>query len=136
MAELRRTKAGPFNESTLATLQDLADAYYYYKEGNEKFIRKVIQPIENAVSHLPKIWVLDTTVDSICHGASLALPGISKLETGIEKGEMVAIFTLKDELVCYGDSQMTSKEMMGSKGLAVKTGKVVMQEGVYPRMVA
>src|SRR3989344_1643641 len=54
MAELRRTQAGPFDESTLFTLQDLADAYWHYKnDGKEKFIRKVIQPIENAIRHLP-----------------------------------------------------------------------------------
>ncbi len=134
MAELRRTKAGPFSESTLCTLQDLADALHYYKEGNEKFIRQVIQPVENAVSHLGKIWVLDTTVDTLCHGASLAVPGISKLETGIQKGDIVAVFTLKNELVCYGEAVLTSKEMMGEKGLAVKTDKVIMQPGTYPKM--
>src|SRR3989339_2142654 len=32
MAELRRTKAGPFDESTLFTMQELIDAYYYWKE--------------------------------------------------------------------------------------------------------
>jgi len=135
MAELRRTKAGPFSESSLVSLQDLADAFHYYKtENNEKFIRKAIQPIESAVSHLGKIWILDTTVDSLCHGASLAVPGIAKLETGIEKGNLIAIFTLKNEFVCYGLAVMTSKEMMSDKGLAVKIEKVVMEPGVYPRM--
>jgi H/ACA ribonucleoprotein complex subunit 4 len=134
MAELRRTKAGPFNESTLFSLQDLADAYHYYKKGDEKFIRKVIQPVENAVSHLGKIWILDTTVDSLCHGASLAVPGISKLETGIEKGDIVAFFTLKNELVGFGEAVLTSKQMMGEKGLAVKSDKVVMEPGVYPKI--
>ena len=135
MAELRRTKAGPFNETTLFTLQDLTDALYYYKKHhNEKFIRKVIQPVEAAVDHLPKIWVFDTTVDSLCHGASLAVPGISKLETGIKKNELVAIFTLKNELICYGESLLTSKQMMADKGLAVKTDKVVMDREVYPRI--
>ncbi len=135
MAELRRTKAGPFTEENLFTLQDLSDAWYYYKKhGNEKFIRKVVQPIENAVSHLSKIWVFDTTVDSLCHGANLAVPGISKLENDIEKGDIIAIFTLKDELICFGEAVLNSKQMMGEKGLAVKSEKVVMEPGIYPRM--
>ena len=46
MAELRRTKAAAFNESHLATLQDLADAHYYYKEGNEEPLRKILLPIK------------------------------------------------------------------------------------------
>ena len=136
MAELRRTKAGPFTEDTLFTLQDLTDAFYYYKKhGKDKFIKKIIQPVENAVSHLPKIWVMDTTVDSLCHGASLKVPGISKLESGIEKGDLVAIFTLKNELICYGEAVLTSEEMTAEKGLAVKAGKVIMSTGVYPRMI-
>jgi H/ACA ribonucleoprotein complex subunit 4 len=134
MAELRRTKAGSFDESTLCTLQDATDAMHYYKQGNERFIRKVVQPIENAISHLGQIWLLDTTVDTICHGASLAVPGISKLETGIEKGDLVAVLTLKGELVAYGKALMSTKEMMGEKGLAVKIEKVVMEPGVYPRI--
>ena len=31
MVELRRTKAGPFDESTLVTMQDLSDALWIYK---------------------------------------------------------------------------------------------------------
>lgn len=134
MYELRRTKAGPFNEETLATLQELADAFWYWKnEGKEKYIRQIIQPIENAIRHLPKIWVFDTTVDSLAHGANLHVPGISKLESGIEPGQLVAVLTLKNELICYGNAKMFSKDMKGKRGLAVKTEKVFMKPGVYPR---
>src|SRR3989338_3975209 len=63
MVELRRTRVASFNESTLTTLHDLTDAFHYYKnENNDKFIRKIIQPMENAVRHLPKVWILDTTI--------------------------------------------------------------------------
>ncbi|MBI5389122.1 RNA-guided pseudouridylation complex pseudouridine synthase subunit Cbf5 [Candidatus Woesearchaeota archaeon] len=135
MAELRRTKAGPFNESTLTTLQDLADAYHYYKtENNPIFLRKRVMPIEFAVSHLPKVVVIDTTVDSLCHGAQLAAPGIASVETDIQVGEMVAVMTLKGELICFGTAAMISKDMATKeKGIAVKTGKVFMNVGVYPR---
>jgi H/ACA ribonucleoprotein complex subunit 4 len=136
MAELRRTKAGPFNESTIVTLQDLTDAYWFYKnKGNEKFLRHVIQPVENAVKHLPKIWVMDTTVDTICHGADLAMPGISKLESGMEKNNTVAVMSLKGELIALGEARMSSQEMKkNKKGVAVKTKKVFMEPGTYPRV--
>jgi len=133
MQELRRTKAGPFTEETLFTLQDLADAYYFYKEEkNDKFLREIIQPIENAVTHLPKIWVMDNTVNTICHGASLNVPGISKLNDDIKKTETVAIMTLKDEFVALGVAAMNSKEnVKEEKGLAVKINKVFMEPDVY-----
>ncbi|MBU2560797.1 MAG: RNA-guided pseudouridylation complex pseudouridine synthase subunit Cbf5 [Nanoarchaeota archaeon] len=136
MAELRRTKAGPFTEDTLMTLHDLTDAYWYYKnENNEKLIRHVVQPVENAVDHLPKLWVMDTTVDTLCHGADLAVPGITKLESGIEPDQTVAVMTLKQELVALGTAKMNTKDMMQrDKGIAVKTKKVFMEPGTYPKV--
>jgi H/ACA ribonucleoprotein complex subunit 4 len=118
------------------TLHDLTDAYWYYKnEGNEKYLRHVVQPVENAVKHLPKVWVLDTSVNAVCHGADLAVPGISKLNSGIEEGDIVAIMTLKDELVALGDAKMTSKDIMqNEKGIAMKTRKVFMEPGTYPKV--
>ena len=129
MQELRRTRVASFDESTLFTLQDLADAYYYYKkDGNDTFIRKIIQPVENAIRHMPKVWVLDSTVPTLLHGANLNVPGISKLHDGIQKAEDVAVMTLKNELVGIGTTGMTSQEIMKSeKGMAFSMHKVFMQ---------
>ncbi|MDP2750953.1 MAG: RNA-guided pseudouridylation complex pseudouridine synthase subunit Cbf5 [Nanoarchaeota archaeon] len=135
MAELRRTKASIFVESQSVTLQDLADAYHYWKEENDdERIRKIIMPVEQALSHLKKVYVFDSSVDSLCHGSDLKFPGISKLDAGIKKDEIVAIMTLKDELVCLGTAVVESKEMLGNRGIAVKTQKVFMPPGIYPAM--
>ena len=134
MAELRRTKAGPFNENNnLTTLQDLADAYHFRKEeNNEKFIRYCIQPIETAIQHLPKIWVFDTTVNSLCHGADLKIPGISKLESDIEPDQAAAVLTLKNELIAIGTARLTSKKIIKEeKGIAVIIHKVFMKQDLY-----
>jgi len=133
MAELRRTKAGPFTEETLCTLQDLTDALWYLEhEGNEKFIRKCIQPIEHAVEHLPKIWIMDNAVEGLTHGVDLKIPGITKLQEGIEPDQMVAVMTLKDELVALGTAKMASNKIMKEeKGIVVKVHKVFMKSGLY-----
>ncbi|MCG2718855.1 MAG: RNA-guided pseudouridylation complex pseudouridine synthase subunit Cbf5 [Nanoarchaeota archaeon] len=134
MAQLVRTKAGPFNDEDWVTFHDIKDAYEVYKEGNEEPLKKLIHPIEDAVEHLPMIWVVDTAVDTLCHGADLSTPGISKLHDKIKKDDMVAIMTLKGELIGLGDSLMTSKEMMKEeKGIAVKTKKILMEPGIYPK---
>jgi len=135
MLELRRTKAGPFGEKTLCTLQDLTDAFYFYKhEKNDKFLRKVIQPMENAITHMPKIWVFDTTISTLCHGADLNIPGISKLNNKINKDDTVAIMTLKEELIALGAAKLSSEEMMKQdKGFAVKTEKVFMKPETYEK---
>jgi len=90
--------------------------------------------METATDHLPKVWVMDSAVESLCHGATLHVPGIASAHSGIKKEDMVAVMTLKNELICYGSSGMTSKKMMGKEGLAVNVEKVFMQPGTYPRM--
>lgn len=133
MAQLRRTRAGPFREDTLFSLQDVSDAMYYLEKGDETFIRKVVQPMEAAVVHLPKIFVLDSTVSSLCHGADLKLPGVAKYETNIVADELVAIMTLKGELVALGDALIKSSEMENKSGMCIKVRKVFMEAGVYPK---
>ncbi len=133
MAELVRTKAGPFNYKNWITLQDLKDAY---ETNDEKELRRIIHPIESGVDHLAKIWIIDTAVDTVSHGAALSVPGVAKLHDSINQGDTVAIMTLKDELVAIGEAQMNSQNMHAQKkGVAVTNLRVFMQAGVYPRFV-
>jgi H/ACA ribonucleoprotein complex subunit 4 len=133
MAELRRTKAGPFTEADLVTLQDLTDAFHYYKAGDDSRLRRVLMPTERGVSHLKKVWVLDSTVESLCQGIQLKVPGIAKLHGSIEKGDPVAVMTLKEELVLVGSALLGSRELLGDRGVAVRTQQVFMRPGTYPK---
>jgi len=135
MAELRRTRAGPFDESTLCTLQELTDAYFYFTDKNDdKQLRKLVMPVEQGARHLPKAWVLDSTVDTLCHGAFLNVPGVSKVEEGIKPGDKVAVMTLKDELISVGIAQMHSEDVINkNKGLFLKHEQVFMEPGVYKK---
>jgi H/ACA ribonucleoprotein complex subunit 4 len=132
MAALRRIRASLFKEDTLVTLQDLQDAYTLWKkEGNEKYIRHCIHPAEKMVEHIPKVWVFDTTIKSICHGRDVFVPGISKL-TEMEVDQVVAIMSLKGELIALGKAVMTHTKVMNeNKGNAVKTTKVFMDSDTY-----
>ncbi len=136
MRELRRTRTGPFKEDeTLVTMQQLSEALYEWRSsGSEKLLRKTILPMEYIVSHMPKIVIRDSAVDSIAHGADLAVPGIVMLHDNIKRGDKVALMTLKGELVALGKALMSSKDIeKASKGIAVKTIRVVMSPGVYPK---
>lgn len=132
MAELRRTKAGPFKEDESKTLQDIADAYFYYKKGDDSFLKNYLHPIERGVEHLRKVWIHDGAVQTICQGASLKSPGVSKINSDISAGELVAVMTLKDELVMVGEAKMNSHDLIISKrGVAVKPKQVFMEPGTY-----
>ena len=136
MAELRRTRAGPFNERNddLINLHDLTDAYHFWVEdGDESYLRNAIKPMEVAADHLPQIFIKDSAVEAICQGAKLAAGGISMLSKGIKRGDLVAIKSLKGELVASGIALASTEEIMNAdSGLVVNTNKVFMQPGVYP----
>ncbi|MEM4282746.1 MAG: RNA-guided pseudouridylation complex pseudouridine synthase subunit Cbf5 [Candidatus Woesearchaeota archaeon] len=135
MTQLIRTRVGPFTDSTMITLQDLEDALWYWKhEKNEKFIRYCIRPVEEAVVHLPKIWLVDSAIDSVCRGALLNVPGVSMLESGIAIGDIVALQSLKGELVAIAKATMFSQQIMTAvKGTVAKTERVFMPPGTYPK---
>jgi H/ACA ribonucleoprotein complex subunit 4 len=137
MEELIRTKAGPFKMSDMVSLQDLQDAFYYLKEeGKEDALRKAVVPYERAVAHVPSVWVHDNSIDSLCHGALLNAPGISKLHNDIEPGNNIAVLSLKGELVCLGIARMNSEDMQKKeRGVAVKVTAVFMKPGTYPKRI-
>ena len=136
MAQLVRTKAGPFKYDNTITLHDLSDTYHFYKEDKkEDKLREIIQPVESAVAHLPKVWVLDAAVKSLCHGSNLKVPGVSKIQTEIQIDEYVAIMTLKNELIAVGSLKMIPKNVLtNDRGVVVKVEKVFMEPDVYPRL--
>jgi len=139
MQQLRRTRVGALEEDSekypLVTLQDIVDSLWFWREeGNEKYLRKVFLPPEVAAEHWKKIWILDTAVEAITHGADLTVRGISKLYSNIRKGDLVAVYTLKNELVCIGRALMNSEEIIeADKGIAVDTERVFLKQGLYPK---
>ncbi len=135
MSELRRVSVGNFLEKHAIKLQDVKDAYWYYKnENDEEQIRKIIMPIENALetAGVKKIFIKDSAINKVCNGAPLGVGGICKLDENIEKGELVGIFSLKNELVAIGKSLSNSEAIHKSRsGIVVATDRVVMKLGTY-----
>lgn len=135
MAELRRTQVGSFTEkNNLSTLQDVTDAYHFFiEDGDQSFLRECLMPMERAADYLPKVIIKDSAVDAICHGANLAAGGISKLSDYIQTNNLVAIETLKGELVGAGNALLSSNQILNAdSGFAVDVSKVFMKPGVYP----
>jgi len=126
LQELRRTKGGNFSEDNTIRLQDLIDAV------DENRLRDVILPVELAVEGIGKIIILDNAVNNICNGSPVYVGGIVRLEDNIKKGDWVAVFSLKGELISIGKANMDSEEMFKKRrGLAVKTDRVLMKKDTY-----
>ncbi|MFB6199863.1 MAG: RNA-guided pseudouridylation complex pseudouridine synthase subunit Cbf5 [Candidatus Nanohaloarchaea archaeon] len=134
MEELRRTQQATVKENETATLQDVVDAYHFYKqEGDEKKLRKVLHPKEKAVEHIPKIAVKDSAVNAVANGADLGTGGISKFQAKIKKQETVAITTLKGELIALAEAEMNSEQLYDQEGTAATLKSVHMNPETYPR---
>ena len=134
LAELRRTRVGNLSEEKSFILQDLKDAYIFWKEEkDDKDIKSIIHPVERLLEHLPKIVIRDSAVDALCHGANLAVPGVVEIDSDIINGDMVAILTLKNEGVALANSMMSTEEIIQKdKGVCASLERVLMKKGTYP----
>ena len=136
MKELRRTKTGPFREDeTLSSLTRVFDAYEIWKEsGDEEELRKVVLPMERGLTHLPKIVIRDNAIGAICHGASLAMPGVVRVDDIVEKDSLVLLESLKGEAVALAKATENSKTILAENhGIAARTNRVLMDRDVYPK---
>jgi len=135
MIDLRRTKSGVFYEDdTLCTMQDLIDAWVLYKEENdESLLRRYILPAEVTIMNMPRIIVNDGAVGALTHGAQLYVPGIVAFSPSIKKGDLIAILTIKGELIALGRSIMTSEQIKSAdKGQVTDDTRVLMPRDLYP----
>jgi len=136
MQELRRTRAGPFVEDgDIVTLHDVAYWFMEWQQKkDEKILRKFIQPKEKALALVPKIYIRDSAVDAVCHGANLTAPGVLSLETGINNGSIIAVFTLKGEAAALARAVTSTEEILSMEhGVVSKTERVLMPRGTYPK---
>ncbi len=135
MLELRRTRSAHFTERDAVTLHELKDAWEFYKEGDETHLKKLLLPIERLFDKIPKIVVKDSAVGALCHGAELSVKGVVSVDEGIKKGDVVAVFTLKGEVVESATAEMTSMEMLKkNEGIAARPKRVYMERGIYPKV--
>jgi len=135
LADLRRTRAGPFRETDARPLTDLQDAVVTWREEkDDAAVRRLVLPMERLIDHLPKIVVRDTAVDAVCHGADLMIPGVSSMDPAIAKGALVALLTAKGEGIALGRALLTPQQVESAKkGVAADTERVLMEPGTYPK---
>ncbi|NHN59835.1 MULTISPECIES: RNA-guided pseudouridylation complex pseudouridine synthase subunit Cbf5 [Halorussus] len=102
MGDLRRTGTDPFDDSTLVTMEDLADGLARWREdGKDDWLREVVHPAERALEHLPAVTVAPSAAAEVAHGAQVYAPGVIDAEDA-EEGQLVACFTPNGAAVCLG----------------------------------
>jgi H/ACA ribonucleoprotein complex subunit 4 len=134
LIELRRTRVGNISEETAVTLQDLKDAFFFWKEdGNDTELRKTIHSMEKLLEVVPKIVIRDSSVDALCHGANLAIPGVVEIDDDIKKEEIAAVVSLKGEGVALVRMKIPSDQVFEKDtGICANLERVLMNKGTYP----
>lgn len=135
MADLRRTVSGITTEYECFTLHDLQDALHIYKTtGNEKYIRRIIKPMESLLINYPRIMIKDTAVNAICYGAQLSVCGVLKYDKLINTNRTAVLITGKGEAVALVKPLVTGLQLSEMKrGIIAKTERVIMEKETYAK---
>eukprot|EP00931_Biecheleriopsis_adriatica_P072321 TRINITY_DN464_c0_g2_i1.p1 TRINITY_DN464_c0_g2~~TRINITY_DN464_c0_g2_i1.p1 ORF type:complete len:479 (+),score=111.15 TRINITY_DN464_c0_g2_i1:72-1439(+) len=134
MQELRRVRSGVLDENEhMSTMHDVLDAQYMYNNmRDEKYLRRVVLPLEHILTNYPRIVVKDSAVNAICYGAQLMIPGVLRFEQNIEVGSEIVMMTTKGEAIATGIAQMTTAVIASvDHGVVAVIKRVIMERDTY-----
>eukprot|EP00612_Vaucheria_litorea_P001594 CAMPEP_0171453352 /NCGR_PEP_ID=MMETSP0945-20130129/1095_1 /TAXON_ID=109269 /ORGANISM="Vaucheria litorea, Strain CCMP2940" /LENGTH=433 /DNA_ID=CAMNT_0011978203 /DNA_START=202 /DNA_END=1503 /DNA_ORIENTATION=- len=136
MQELRRVRSGVLDENQhLVTMHDVLDAQYMYDNfKDESYLRRTIMPLEVLLRSHKRLVVKDSSVNALCYGAKLMLPGLLRFASDIDVNEEVVILTTKGEAIAVGIAMMTTSVMATcDHGTVARVKRVIMERDTYPR---
>jgi H/ACA ribonucleoprotein complex subunit 4 len=136
MLELRRVRSGIQSEKDqMSTMHDVLDAQWLYENHkDETYLRRVIKPLEGLLVKHKRIIMKDSSVNAVCYGAKILLPGILRYEDNIELNEEIVIVTTKGEAVALAIALMTTATIAScDHGVVAKIKRVIMERDTYPR---
>ena len=93
LRELRRTRVGHFSVADSVSIEQIE---------KKKNLKQILIPIEDAISHVTKVFVEDETIDKIIHGAPIKENDIYDVSDKFKLGDYVAIFSKENKFVAIG----------------------------------
>jgi H/ACA ribonucleoprotein complex subunit 4 len=109
MGDLRRVATGTYDDTSLVTMETLADALAFWTEDDDpSHLRAVVQPAERALVTLPRVTIAPSAAAEVKHGAPVYAPGVFDVADA-EVGDatptedaLVACYTPDGAAVCLG----------------------------------
>ena len=135
LKELRREVSGIFKLEDCVTLQQLADAYWLWKELSQpEALLRIIHPIEKLLLDYPSVTVKDSAAAALSHGAPLLRPGIVSIDPAIDDGRDIVVNTMKGETVGIVNMLVTSDSVKDMEsGEIARPSMVLLDQDLYPR---
>jgi tRNA pseudouridine55 synthase len=124
MGHLRRTATTPFDDTTLATVEDVTDALAFWLDDDDpEPLRDVVSPAERALEHLPKATIAPSAASEVAEGAPIYAPGVIDAPDSSDVDDIVAIYTPNDAVVALakmtGDPDAESGEVFALERVLV-----------------
>merc|ERR1712070_395535 len=114
-------------------MHDVLDSMYCFNTlKDEKYLRRIVAPLEFILTNLPRVVVKDSAVNAICYGAKLLIPGVLRFENDIEVGKEIVMMTTKGEAIATGIAQMTTAVIASvDHGVVAVIKRVIMERDTY-----
>jgi len=91
-------------------------------------------PLEILLTGYPRIVVKDTSINAVCYGAQLMLPGVLRYESNIEVGKEIVLISTKGEAIALAIAQMTTSTIATcDHGIVARTKRVIMDRDIYDK---
>lgn len=91
-------------------------------------------PLEVLLTNYRRIVVKDSSVNAICYGAKLMIPGVLRYDDNININDQIVLMTTKGEAIALAIAQMTTAEIAScDHGVVAKSKRVIMDRETYPR---
>jgi len=92
MLELRRIRAGIFEEKTIVSLYDFEKAVEEYKKGNDELLKKIIIPAEIVSKVYPIVQINEKIIEKIFHGKPIHKEDLKEKAKGVA-GDIISVFS-------------------------------------------
>jgi H/ACA ribonucleoprotein complex subunit 4 len=119
LTELRRTRSGGFSESNISLViaQDIdAAARARVDTGEDHPLKALIQPMERAFDEYPRLIIDDRAIKPAIRGNGIKAIDVVAIDSGVQEGSKIAIFTRSGEIIARGRSTLPAKTIMESRG--------------------
>lgn len=102
MGDLRRSRTGTFDDTTLVTMHDFIDALTAWrKDGDDSWLRHIVAPAERTLVGLPSVTIARSAATQVGEGAPVYAPGVLDADEA-EEGVLVACYTPDGTAICLG----------------------------------
>jgi len=107
MKFLKRTKTGKFEIKDSYEIEDIQKAYNEWKKGNDKLLRKILIPIEEALD-IKRVVIKNTSIPKIRNGSPVRPKDLVE-KVNLKLGENVGIFSSSGKIIGLGIAKTRGK---------------------------